>query len=180
MTRERKHWGIEMRKPISAKLRYQILERDRFTCQCCGGSAPNVTLHVDHILAVANGGSNDPENLRAICITCNVGKGAMEPNIEALPPAQNYPIRISDVEVANHGDPLTEPIFWIGKQWAVTGYGVECRDGTYFIEAKRLWQDEPDWGWKKHMAEKDWVDLADFSAALDWARQHYAHLRKRA
>lgn len=168
--------GKMARRPISARTRYLILERDKFTCQCCGGKAPNVTLHVDHIVAVANGGSNDETNLRSVCITCNVGKGALEPGKKE--PLPQYPIRIADNEVACRGEPLTEPIYWIGKQWAVTEYGVECRDGTYFIEKARLWEDEESYGWKKHVGEKEWVIYSDFASALDWARNHFAHLKK--
>lgn len=63
------------RKPISAKTRYEVLRRDAYTCQSCGGKAPNVTLQVDHVKAVAKGGGDGMENLRAICVTCNLGKG---------------------------------------------------------------------------------------------------------
>jgi hypothetical protein len=32
--------------------------------------------------------------------------------------------------------------------------GIECLDGTYFIEGKRLLEDLPEWSWPQHMAEK--------------------------
>lgn len=167
------------RKPISAKMRFLILERDHFTCRCCGSAAPNVTLHVDHIIAVANGGSNDPTNLRAICITCNVGKGAMGENVTALPPAVNYPVRVSKNEVRLHffGEKLTEPVLWVGEQWAVTAYGLECRDGTYPVEASRLWEADNGWTWEKHIGGKTWCNRGDLYRALDWARQHFANLK---
>jgi hypothetical protein len=69
------------------------------------------------------------------------------------------------------GDALTEPIYWQGRQWAVTPYGVECRDGKYPIQANRLWENDEDYGWVTHMAEKDWVDLPDFAEALRIARR---------
>lgn len=166
------------RKPISAQLRYLILERDRFTCQSCGASAPNATLHVDHVTAVANGGGNDPSNLRAICITCNIGKGSLETNVTSIAPVQNYPIRTSDNEVKCRGQALGEPIFWIGSQWAVTADGVEARDGFYVIEKERLWEGEGSFTWEQHMAEKEWVDRWDFRQAMTWARNHFASLRK--
>ncbi|SFF04836.1 hypothetical protein SAMN02799627_05114 [Methylobacterium sp. 13MFTsu3.1M2] len=31
----------------------------------------------------------------------------------------------------SHG--LTEPVRWEGRQWAVTGYGIEALDGMYHI-----------------------------------------------
>lgn len=56
------------------KLRWQILERDAYTCQYCGQFAPNVVLEVDHKTAVADGGTNDPSNLVTSCRSCNQGK----------------------------------------------------------------------------------------------------------
>ena len=55
-------------------LRWQILERDNFTCQYCGQHAPDVILHVDHILPVAKGGDNSFSNLITSCSACNEGK----------------------------------------------------------------------------------------------------------
>jgi hypothetical protein len=70
---------------------------------------------------------------------------------------------------------LTEPIYWQGRQWAVTPFGVECRDGTYVIEASRLWEGDKDHGWIMQMAEKCWVDLPDFAEALRIARRRERH-----
>lgn len=63
-------------------------------------------------------------------------------------------------------------VLWAGSQWAVTEYGIECRDGTYAIAKIRLREDEAaglKYGWVKHMREKAWVDLADFELAFDVA-----------
>ncbi len=65
------------RKGLSKRLRYEILRRDCFTCQYCGGKAPATRLHVDHIEPVSKGGTDDPRNLRTACIDCNLGKGAL-------------------------------------------------------------------------------------------------------
>jgi len=65
------------RKQIGKRLRFEIFKRDNFTCQYCGGHPPAVILHVDHILAVANGGGNDAENLVTACQDCNLGKSAV-------------------------------------------------------------------------------------------------------
>jgi hypothetical protein len=34
------------------------------------------------------------------------------------------------------GEELSSPIYWQGRQWAVTAFGIECRDGTYVIHKK--------------------------------------------
>lgn len=59
------------------KLRYQVLERDNFTCQYCGKGAPDVLLEVDHKVSIADGGSNDLENLITSCGACNRGKSGL-------------------------------------------------------------------------------------------------------
>jgi cytochrome c553 len=64
------------RKSLSPKIRFEVFKRDRFTCQYCGGKAPDVVLHCDHIQPVADGGANDLMNLVTACAGCNGGKGA--------------------------------------------------------------------------------------------------------
>jgi hypothetical protein len=72
-----------LRRALSKKTRFIVLERDNYTCQYCGAYAPDVVLVVDHIIAVALGGSNDLDNLITACETCNQGKSAMD--LENLP-----------------------------------------------------------------------------------------------
>ncbi|HEY1474031.1 MAG TPA: hypothetical protein VGF53_08110 [Pseudolabrys sp.] len=60
------------------------------------------------------------------------------------------------------------PAHWIGRQWAVTSFGIEKRDGTYPIAFARL--DAIDW--ISHLAGKMWIDLDDFAEALRIARRY--------
>lgn len=62
------------RIPVPKSVRFEVFKRDSFTCQYCGGKAPDVVLHVDHIEAVVAGGSNDLLNLVTACDACNLGK----------------------------------------------------------------------------------------------------------
>lgn len=71
------------RRSLPKSLRFDVLERDGFTCQYCGARAPDVALHVDHIHPVVLGGGNDVANLITSCEDCNIGKGA-EPLCEDL------------------------------------------------------------------------------------------------
>ncbi len=64
------------RRAISPRIRWEILERDDFTCRYCGSRAPDVVLHLDHVEPLAFGGSDDPSNLVAACETCNLSKAA--------------------------------------------------------------------------------------------------------
>jgi hypothetical protein len=65
------------------------------------------------------------------------------------------PVRVREGELGQ--------IWWRGKQWAVTDYGLECLDGRYFLEASRLL----DGGcpWPLHVGQKKWVDPDEFATA---------------
>ncbi|MDP2920581.1 MAG: HNH endonuclease signature motif containing protein [Dehalococcoidia bacterium] len=66
------------RTTINQRIRYQVLERDHFVCQACGrGPGDGVKLHVDHIVPVDWGGTNDVANLQTLCENCNEGKKAI-------------------------------------------------------------------------------------------------------
>jgi len=53
--------------------RGQIKRRDRAVCRYCGNYVP--VGHVDHIIPLSRGGTDDPNNLVWACPTCNLSKG---------------------------------------------------------------------------------------------------------
>lgn len=63
---------------VSKKDRVRVLQRDGFACRFCGRRSPEVKLHVDHIKARANQGSDALDNLASLCEDCNVGKSALD------------------------------------------------------------------------------------------------------
>lgn len=63
------------REPLTKSTRFEVFKRDHFTCQYCGRKSPEVILEVDHILPVAEGGTNEILNLVTSCRDCNRGKG---------------------------------------------------------------------------------------------------------
>jgi 5-methylcytosine-specific restriction protein A len=50
------------------RMRQAVLGRDGYRCVACG--ATGVRFEVDHIVPLAAGGSNEPANLRTLCILC--------------------------------------------------------------------------------------------------------------
>jgi 5-methylcytosine-specific restriction endonuclease McrA len=58
----------------AVKLRFQILERDGFTCRYCGRKPPEVVLQIDHVVPVSKGGFATTDNLVTACRECNNGK----------------------------------------------------------------------------------------------------------
>lgn len=65
-------YGLHM--SLRPKDRFEIFKRDAFVCQYCGRKPPTVVLNVDHVIAKANGGSDDMGNLITSCQECNLGK----------------------------------------------------------------------------------------------------------
>jgi len=69
--------------------------------------------------------------------------------------------------------PLHRDIFWVGRQWAVTGFGVQAIDqrlkGAFDIEASRLWEDDL----TERMHAQPWLNAADFDKALTVARTRF-------
>jgi 5-methylcytosine-specific restriction endonuclease McrA len=67
---------------ISKETRAYVLDRNGFTCQMCGAAAGEThpfdktrktRLHIGHIIDKSMGGTDEPNNLRAICSVCNEG-----------------------------------------------------------------------------------------------------------
>jgi hypothetical protein len=88
-------------------------------------------------------------------------------------------IKHDEAETKVCGERLHE-IWWQGRQWAVTEFGIECRDGSYPIEAKRLCEEhrqEHPYSWIAHVGAKTWVDVDDFATAFFVAcAMHGKHL----
>ena len=68
---------------------------------------------------------------------------------------------------------LHRDIYWVGRQWAVTGYGMQAVDpklkGQFDIEAIRLWED----GLSDNLNAAGWLNSEDFAKALSVARARY-------
>lgn len=56
-----------------------ILAAQRYRCTYCRADLRKVGRHLDHIMPLALGGSNGPENLQYLCPPCNLSKGAKDP-----------------------------------------------------------------------------------------------------
>lgn len=73
--------SLRFSRPISAKLRAAVLDRNGFTCQMCGlspgeidpSTGRKVRLHIGHIQDKSLGGKEEMSNLRTLCSTCNQG-----------------------------------------------------------------------------------------------------------
>ena len=68
---------------------------------------------------------------------------------------------------------LHRDIFWIGRQWAVTGHGMQLIDqrlqGAFDIEVARLWDDDL----IESLRAKAWLKAEDFDKGLAVARTRH-------
>ena len=68
---------------------------------------------------------------------------------------------------------LHRDILWIGRQWAVTGHGMQLIDqrlmGAFDIEVAHLWDDDL----IARMHAKEWLNTADFDKGLAVARARH-------
>jgi hypothetical protein len=66
---------------------------------------------------------------------------------------------------------LHRDIYWLGRQWAVTGHGIQAVNKKlnmrFDIAASRIWEEDAD----QPMRELDWFDAEDFAEALRVARR---------
>jgi hypothetical protein len=80
----------------------------------------------------------------------------------------------------NTGMALHRDIYWVGRQWSVTGHGIQAIDpkleGKFDIEVSRLWDD----GLPESMHAQKWLNIGDFDKALAVARGHYPQPRRNA
>lgn len=63
-----------LRQRLTTKKKAEIITESNYMCQYCGASDAANELLVDHIVSLSKGGSNEDENLIAICPKCNSRK----------------------------------------------------------------------------------------------------------
>jgi hypothetical protein len=75
---------------------------------------------------------------------------------------------------------LHRNIYWVGRQWAVTGSGIQACDqkqkGKFDIEAARLWED----GVLESVRGLKWLNGEDFEKAITVARKYYPEPPRKA
>jgi len=68
---------------------------------------------------------------------------------------------------------LHRDIYWVGRQWAVTGYGIQAcdqkRKGQFDVDGSRMWED----GVLESVRALEWLNAEDFEKAVSVARKYY-------
>lgn len=66
------------RRPLPHKQRMRVLERDSHRCQLRLHGCTGRAVEVDHIVPVAEGGSDHDSNLHSVCTECHRVKSQAE------------------------------------------------------------------------------------------------------
>lgn len=105
---------------ISYRTRFQVLERDSFTCQYCGAIPPGAQLQIDHFHPRSRGGSDDISNLITACRECNQGKSDSVVGNQARLIKTILQRRFTSINSTQEGD-LEQHLYWanvlIEKGW---------------------------------------------------------------
>ena len=68
---------------------------------------------------------------------------------------------------------LHRDIYWVGRQWAVTGNGVQACDqkqkSQFDVDLSRLWDDDV----VERLRANKWLNVEDLEKALSIARQRF-------
>lgn len=153
-------------------LRYEILQRDEYTCRYCGRSAPSVPLEVDHVVAIADGGTDDPSNLVACCWSCNRGKeglrtrhsgrrshggrrsGAKKRREFSAVPCSECAVPSTTIHIVPWCCPEWDRE---SEQWIPPTIATACEHhdpGGYWFEIQELTSSESALHWLRHLGEK--------------------------
>ncbi len=75
---------------------------------------------------------------------------------------------------------LHRDIYWVGKQWAVTGHGIQAcnqkQRSQFDIEGSRLWDE----GVQDAVRAEKWVNADDFEKAVAVARKYFPEPSRQA
>lgn len=62
-------------------MRREVFKRDNYTCvECRARKSDGATLHIDHIIPVSKGGTDELDNLQTLCKDCNLSKSDLIQN----------------------------------------------------------------------------------------------------
>src|SRR5664279_2168587 len=75
---------------------------------------------------------------------------------------------------------LHRDIYWVGRQWAVTGYGIQAcnqkQKGQFDVEGSRLWEA----GMLERLGAEEWLNIEYFEKAIQIDRKDYPEPPRRA
>jgi hypothetical protein len=161
-----------LERGVNIRVRAAVLGRAHGRCQMCGRSVEkhHIVLVVDHKIPVDWGGSNDDDNLWAICEDCNAGKKAYFASqdqgiMRGVMHHKSIHVRIGELLKRNFGKPVPSPLIELvaGQEdwkkrtrelrylgWKITATRRKLESGKvesyYKLQKFKDWPDDPS-GW---------------------------------
>lgn len=147
------------RRSISPKLRMQVFIRDNFCCRYCGRSqGDGAVLEVDHVVSVAQGGSNEIENLFTACFDCNRGKSDMQWTDDYRlidnPKRTERPKRFQSYRVCRYDDSC-EKVYEVKDVRILTSHELLCVWSDVLGKMNRL-RTEAEWLHERFKVVQKW------------------------
>lgn len=106
-----------LERGVNIRVRAAVLGRAHGRCQMCGRTVAQhgIVLVLDHKIPVDWGGSNEEDNLWALCDECNAGKKAFfasqdQELMRAVMGHQSVHVRIGELLKRNAGTPVPSPL----------------------------------------------------------------------
>jgi len=62
------------RKVFTKSIRHEVFKKCNYRCIECGATKDQTSLHIDHILPISKGGTDELNNLQILCQACNLAK----------------------------------------------------------------------------------------------------------
>jgi 5-methylcytosine-specific restriction endonuclease McrA len=126
----------------AAKLRRRVEKRANWRCEYCHAPqrVSGYRFHLEHIVPIAQGGSDAPDNRALACATCNLAKADRTAGIDPRTKAR--------VDLFNPRSQIWEDHFrWAKDQQTIIGRTPTGRstvatldmNSELFQEARRLW-----------------------------------------
>lgn len=130
---------------VTKRTRFEVLKRDNYTCRYCRSADGELTI--DHVVPVALGGTDRPDNLVAACKDCNAGKSSSAPDAELVD------------DVKHDAERWTSALKSAGQEMLNERPGSALSRNRWFLEAWHEWDADytelPD-GWSESVDK--WID----------------------
>jgi hypothetical protein len=126
--------GPSAPRRVTKRMRFEIFNRDNFTCRYCGLKAGETELTVDHVVPQALGGDSGPANLVTACKDCNAGKSSSHPDAEVVAQVADDAVRwaraMREVGERRRRDAAEMEETFLDR-WLAGGHGMPKGSGPY-------------------------------------------------
>jgi hypothetical protein len=175
-----------LERGVNIRVRAAVLNRAHGRCQMCGRTIAEhgIVLVVDHKIPVDWGGSNEDENLWALCEDCNAGKKAYFASqdrglMSGVMQHKSIHMRIGELLKRNSGKPVPSPLIELvagqedwkkrTRELRYLGWKVEATrkklpsgkvESYYTLHSWKPWPKDPS-GWIREFERKRAISNAD-------------------